>query len=96
MPIGCPVDWTQLGSVTLNGSLQFVCVPTGSWLNPPAGTLNAWILAPAYTVVQMVNEYEPSTVNRFPARGGLRGGETVSLPSIEAAALIAAGYAAAV
>lgn len=85
---------TQLGKYRSGLGLAFLYATTGARELAPAGSLWAWILAPAYAVVTMSQDYEPSTANAYPYRAAVKAGQSCSFPTIEAQALVAAGIAA--
>jgi hypothetical protein len=84
----------QLGSYRQGDGFGWIYTPRGDRHNATAGTLWAWVLADGpYTNVRMITDYEPTSVNDFPVRAMVRGGESCSFPSIEADALVSAGIA---
>jgi hypothetical protein len=86
--------YAQLGSYRTATGLAFIYVLRGDDDAPAAGTLNAWIVdnAPFVNVV-MVEAYEPSIVNRYPARAAALPGAACQWPGVEGDALVAAGIA---
>jgi len=86
--------YAQLGAYRVAGGLAWVYVRHDESDTPAPDSLEGWIVAGGpWSNVVMRAAYEPSTVNRFPVRAAVGATQRCSWPSIEAAALIAAGLA---
>lgn len=86
--------YAQLGSYRTGPWLRWIMVLRGDQDTPQAGSLEEWIAAYSpFSDLIMDADYEPSTVNRYPARAAVHHGERCRFPSVEAAALVSAGIA---
>lgn len=86
--------YATLGSYRSGDGLGWIYARHGDPDAPATGTVEAWIAANGpWTAVRMVTAYCPMAVRNFPVRGAVNGGEACAWPSIEAAAMVAAGIA---